>query len=205
MYSGAAGGENDSIVFLGASIPFKGSKLGNGWVGKYWLDWLKYRYTSDDQIISASAPGLEVAIAHMGGDNKINYGLSLGFTYRNTSLSPDQLDSDARGGMWGAKIQLDGGHALSQHWHGSATGFYDTGSSLYWLSSKLIYRFRNNISLGPEVAVFGNPDFRTKQGGLVMSGIKLTENVRLGLQAYYKKNRGLDSEVSFGISFSSLF
>ena len=205
MYSGVAGGDNDSIVYLGASIPFKGSRLGKGWVGKYWIDQLKYRYTSDDEIISATAPGVEASIAYMGGDFKMHYGVSLGFTYRYTELTPDQPDSDVRGGISGAKLQLDGGYAFSQQWQGSATAFYDTGSSLYWLSSKLLHGFRNNISLGPELAVFGNPDFRTKQGGLVVSGIKLTESVRLGLQAYLKKSRGLDSEVSFGASVSSLF
>jgi hypothetical protein len=205
LYGGGTGGEDDSIVFLGASVPFKGSTLGQGWVGKYWLDLLKYRYNSDNENISATAPGAEAALAYVGGGASGHYGLALGLAYRFTELDPDQPASDARGGVWGAKLQLDGGYDLSPDWQSSAVASYTTGSSLYWLSGKLLYRFHDQLSLGPELAVFGNPDFRTKQAGLLLSGLRLTGEVQLSLQAYLKKSRGFDAETALGISFSRLF
>ncbi len=103
------------------------------------------------------------------------------------------------------KVQLNGGRQLLQRLQGDVTAFYVVGPAFYWLSGQLLYPIKNGIAVGPDVAMFGSPDFRTSQLGLMLSGIKLNKKIRLGLTVARKKSAEIPVTTAYGVNFSQPF
>ena len=44
--AGAEYGDDNAYFYAGLLVPFTDSDLGNGFVQRYWLDWLQYEYNN---------------------------------------------------------------------------------------------------------------------------------------------------------------
>ena len=130
--AGAEYGGDNAYYYAGLLVPFTGSDLGNGFVQRYWVDWLRYEYDDGNQTVTAKAPGAAVALGYSRSVEPGSIGVYAGPVYRNTSLSPDDRDSDVRGGQWGMNLSLQGERKLDERWRANGIASYTTGTASYW-------------------------------------------------------------------------
>ena len=192
---GVEGGHATSYAYLGTILPTPGSELGNGIVQKYWIDRLTYSYKSNNQDVDASAYGLEGAVGYQKVGSGGWGGAYLGLRYQDTKLSPDNPDSQVRGGQFRVKAQLEGQQDFSGGWRVGALTSYVFGNRSYWARLQLQHRLPNGWYLGPEVVAQGDPDYRGRAAAAALSGIPIGEKTFLGFRVGAKKIAGESREV----------
>ena len=110
--AGAEYGGDNGYYYAGLLAPLPGSDLGNGFVQRYWVDWLRYEYDNGNRTITAKAPGAAAALGYARSTGQGSFSVYAGPVYRHTELSPDDRNSDVRGAQWGMNLSLQGEHRL---------------------------------------------------------------------------------------------
>lgn len=171
-----AGGElsgRDYYTYLGTIIPFPGSRLGNGWVQRYWVDYYGYGYAGGPGTVDATAWGAEALLGYQVSDPKRNWAaLYLGARYTDTRLSPDDPGSDVRGGQLGVKAQAEGETWLAERLRANGIASYTFSTSGYWTRARVLQTLPNNLHTGPEVVFAGNPEYNVWRLGMVVGGFR---------------------------------
>lgn len=171
-------------AYLGTVLPLPGSALGKGWVQRYWLDYTAYRYEkTPEQDIDAKVTGLEAALGLHGGAGADWWGVYLGGRYGHTRLSPDDPANEDRGGNFNLKLQLEGEAALSSAWRINGIASHLVGQSSYWLRLRAQTRLDNQLLLGPELVVQGDPLYHLFKLGVHVGDIKLGREAALTVKA----------------------
>ncbi len=135
--AGAEYGDENAYVYAGLLVPFTGSDLGNGFVKRYWLDWLQYEYDNGTRTIKAKAPGASMALGYGKAIAAGSWVVYMGPVWRDTDLSPDDKGSDVRGSQWGANMSLQGEHRLGEDWLANGIASFTTGTHSYWTRGRL--------------------------------------------------------------------
>ena len=130
--AGAEYGGDNAYYYAGLLAPFPGSNLGNGFVQRYWVDWLRYEYDNSSQTITAKAPGVAVALGYSRSAASGSISVYAGPVYRNTNLSPDDPESDVRGAQWGVNLSLQAESRFDERWRANGIASYTTGTASYW-------------------------------------------------------------------------
>lgn len=180
VLAGVEAGSDTHSAYLGTVLPLAGGTLGKGWVQRYWLDYTAYRYEkTPEQDIDARVTGLEAALGFQGGAGADWWSVYLGGRYDNARLSPDDPLNENRGGDFAIKLQLEGETALSSAWRVNGIASHLVGQSSYWLRLRAHTTLDNQLLLGPELIVQGDPLYRLFKLGVYVGGIKLGRNVEL--------------------------
>lgn len=205
---GLAGAEvspDSSYVYMGATLPIHGSRLGSGIVQRYWLDRLTYSYKNNGRNIDARAWGAEGALGYQGNPSWGWWGTYFGLLYRDTRLSPDDLGSTSRGGKIRGRFQLEGERDLNDAWRVNGNASYVFGQDSYWIRGRVLYKVNGRISTGLEMITQGDPDYNAAQLGWVVLGLSAGPNVDLGLKIGAKRTKGEAAQGYLGIELSRLF
>jgi hypothetical protein len=205
-----AGGETSKdgdYVYAAALLPFPGSTLGNGFVHRYWLEWLRYEYVGGpaNQVIEAKAPGAEAALGYQKAGPNGYYGLYAGAFYRDTELTPDDPSSKARGSHLRLRLQVEGESRFENTWVLNGIAAYVFGQEGYWLRARVLRRVSGPIFAGLEGVTQGDPDYQGQQVGLVVTGFEPAPRLNLGFKAGVKKIEGRSSNAYFGIELAHTF
>jgi hypothetical protein len=203
--AGAEYGGDNAYYYAGLLVPFPGSDLGNGFVQRYWVDWLRYEYDNGNETITAKAPGAAVALGYSRSVEAGSFGVYAGPVYRDTGLSPDDRDSDVRGGQWGVNLSLQGERRLNERWRANGIASYTTGTASYWTRGRLTRKFHNHHEIGMEAIAHGNDDYTAWQAGLVALGFQPAPHTSLGLKAGTRKTSGEDYSGYIGIELARDF
>ena len=203
--TGAEYGDNNAYYYAGLLVPFTGSDLGNGFVQRYWLDWLQYEYDNGTRTIRARAPGASVALGYGKANTEGSWSIYMGPVWRDTDLSPDDPGSDVRGSQWGANISLQGDHRLGKNWRTNGIASFTTGTDSYWTRGRLTRKLLSGHAVGVEAVFHGNADYATWQAGVVMLDIRLASGTSLGFKGGAKKNDGEDISAYLGIELAKSF
>lgn len=180
VLAGVEAGSDTHSAYLGTVLPLGGGALGQGWVQRYWLDYTAYRYEkTPGQDIDARVTGLEAALGFQGGAGADSWSAYLGGHYGNTQLSPDDPFNENRGGDVSIKLQLEGETALSSAWRVNGIASHLIGQSNYWLRLRAQTMLHNQLLLGPELIVQGDPLYRLVKLGAYVGGIKLGRDAAL--------------------------
>ncbi len=132
-------------------------------------------------------------------------GVYAGPVYRNTSLSPDDRDSDVRGGQWGVNLSLQGERKLDERWRANGIASYTTGTASYWTRARLTRKIDSHHEIGMEAIAHGNDDYTAWQAGLVMLGFQPAPHTSLGFKAGTRKTSGEDFSGYLGIELARDF
>ena len=203
--AGAEYGDDNAYYYAGLLVPFTGSDLGNGFVQRYWLDWLQYEYDNGTRTIKARAPGASVALGYGKAVTEGSWSIYMGPVWRNTDLSPDDRDSDVRGSQWGANISLQGARRLGEDWRASGIASFTTGTDSYWTRGRLTRKLLSGHAVGVEAVFHGNDDYATWQAGVVMLDIHLVPGTSLGLKGGARKTDGGDLGAYLGVELARSF
>ena len=201
------GGQGSAYVYTGLVKPLPGNNsLSHGFVQRYWLDWVRYRYSGSAGTIQASAPGAEVALGYTQASAQGYYGLYLGVGYRDTRLSPDDPSASVRGGQWSLDPQLQVEHAVAPGWKVNGIASYAFGPESYWVRGRLLRAAWGTHWFGPEVVFSGNRDYHATQVGLVSLGWEPVPKLQLGVSAGVRIPQSpLSNTAYLGIELSRAF
>ncbi|MCW8828162.1 MAG: cellulose biosynthesis protein BcsS [Gammaproteobacteria bacterium] len=204
-FAGVETSPDNSYAYTGLLMPAFGGNLGEGFVQRYWLDRVSYRYDSDNRTIEAEAPGVEAALGYASPTSRGSVTGLLGILYRDTRLRPDDPDSAARGGQWRIKAQVESTQQLTGALELGLTGSYIFGQQGYWARVRLGRAFGNGRRAGPELVFQGDPDYQVTQAGVFLTGLEITPTVQAGLKAGIRNQRNKASRGYFGVEISALF
>jgi hypothetical protein len=202
-----AGGEvskDGDYAYAAALLPFSGSTLGNGFVHRYWVEWLRYEYVGGpaNQSIEAKAPGAEFALGYQKAGPTGYVGLYAGGLWRDTELSPDDPSSKARGSHLRLRLQIEGESRFQDAWVMNGIASYVVAQEAYWLRARLLRRVSGPIHVGIEGVTQGDPDYEGQQVGLVVTGFEPAPRLNLGFKAGVKKIEGRSSNAYVGIELA---
>lgn len=174
---------------------------------RYWVEWLRYEYTGGplNQTIEAKAPGGEIALGYQKANPSGYYGFYAGGLYRDTSLSPDDPGSKARGSHLRLRVQAEGEHRFADAWVVNGIASYVFGQEAYWLRARLLRKVTGNLLAGVEGVQHGDPDYEGHQVGLVLTGFEPVPRLNLGFKLGIKKIEGRDSNLYVGIELARPF
>lgn len=206
LLAGTSDSSLGSYGYVGALIPLGDSSLGQGWVMRQWLDGITYRYNGFAPDIHAQAYGYAPAIGYQWPTGSGSQAaLYAGVRLANTHLSPDDPSNVDRGTRARFTLQDEltspvGGAAQNQF---LAEGEFGNGA--YYVRDRLVWRFANHYSFGPEVILQGSREYRAHEAGLCLGGIALTRRVSLLAHAGVYQQRGQQTVGTVGIELSGNF
>jgi hypothetical protein len=204
-----AGGEmskDGDYAYAAALLPFPGSTLGNGFVHRYWAEWLRYEYIGGaNQSIEAKAPGAEIALGYQKGGPTGYFGMYAGAFWRDTELTPDDPTSKARGSHLRLRLQVEGESRFQEAWVVNGIAAYVMGQDAYWMRARLLRRVSGPIHVGIEGVTQGDPDYEGQQVGLVVTGFEPAPRFNLGFKLGVKKIEGRSSNGYVGIELARSF
>jgi len=199
------GDSRGSYAYLGAVAPLGGERLGTGFFHRYLLDGVGYDYPLGGGTVDATVAGLEAGLGWQTGGLRGWGSVSVGARYSHTRLSPDDPGSAVRGDkLWG-KLQVEGERMLTPGWKVNGGASYTFGLDGYWVRARALARVRNAVFTGPEVVLQGDPDYRSREWGWVVTGLEPWPRMEMALKAGVGKTKDRESIGYFGIEFARLF
>ncbi len=178
---GFEGGPGNTYSYLGLIQPLH-KNLGDSIITRVWLDRLSYTYDKNGDKIHGEALGGEGALGYRNSGAWGWWAAFAGMLYRDTHFSPDDPDSRARGGIFRAKLQLEGERNLSERWRANAIISFVPGQNSYWTRGRVLYQLGNIVSTGPEVIGLGDPDYNILQFGWTVVGIPIASRLQVNLR-----------------------
>jgi hypothetical protein len=204
------GAQHSRYAYLGALLPLPPSPaLGQGWVQRYWADWIEYRFDSNGEV-QARSPGFSASLGYQQGGEQGYWGAYVGAGYRNTTLRPDRPDSGVRGSQSSVLLLVETEQRFSPGWRFAGTAQYDTAPRGYWTRVKLLHvAASGHYWHGPELilqgALKGDPDYRAMKIGYVLDEWRLGRNVSVNFKVGAIKTKGLATNGYAGVEFVGSF
>jgi len=193
---------DSQYAYLGTVLPLSGQHLGQGFVQRYWLDYVTYRYEkTPQQDIDAKVVGGEAALGYQQSSAGSWWGAYLGARYADTRLSPRDPDNRNEGRQWHAKLQLEGETELGGGWRINGIASHLIGDSSYWARLRLQTVLSNHWHAGPEVIVQGDPYYSAYKVGAFVGNIKLGASSALTIKAGLSKPESDSASLYGGAEF----
>lgn len=199
--------DDGGYAYAAALVPFSGSSLGNGFVHRYWAEYLTYEYMGGaaNEVIEAKAPGFEFALGYQKASPSGSFGAFAGAYYKDTELSPDDPTSKVRGSHLRLRLQVEGESRFQDTWVANGIAAYVLGQEAYWFRARLLRKVSGPIFAGIEGVTQGDPDYQGHQVGLVVTGFEPAPRLSLGFKAGVKKIEGRPSNAYFGVELARAF
>jgi len=191
--------KNNGYYYVGFLNAFDGSRLGNGYVQRFWADYLTYQYYNGTADINAKAPGLAYSLGYQKTTDQYSWGAYLGIQGRRTNLTPDDPGNDSRGNRGAAVVALDGRYKLETYLAAELMGNYAANTG-YWSRARIPIGV--TVKTGPEYSIQGNPNYQNQKIGWFVSDIDLGSGFKTGGKVGYSKNNGMGGSIYFGLELS---
>lgn len=200
--AGVETSRDNQYAYLGAVLPLAGQHLGQGFVQRYWLDYVAYRYEKTPlQEIETRVSAVEAALGYQQSSASGWWGTYLGARYANTRLSPSDPDNDDRGGRLRAKLQFEGETEVGAGWRVNGIASHLVGDVNYWARLRLQTTLRNQWHIGPEVIGQGDSNYSAYKVGVFLGNIKLGAFSALTLKAGVSKPEDDSASLYAGAEF----
>lgn len=197
---GAEKEKEAGYYYLGHVAPLQDSKLGNGYVQRFWLDYNNFNYDLNSSNIDAKAKGISYALGYQGLlDNSFSYAGFIGAGFRNTDLSPNDPGNKSEGSKLNAMLIIEAEKKFTNFYKLNFYASSEPNVDSYW--SRLKFSFGDHIKIGPEFTMQGDPSYDTKKIALFVSDIDISKETKMGLKIGQSKTNGLEREAFIGIEF----
>lgn len=197
--TGFESAKNNGYYYLGFLNAFDGSRLGNGYVQRFWVDYLTYQYSNGSADINAKAPGLAYSLGYQKTTDQYNWGAYLGIQGRRTNLTPDDPGNDSRGNRGAAVVAIEGRYKPTDFIAAELMANYAANTG-YWSRARI--PIGTQVKTGPEYSIQGNPSYQNQKIGWFVSDIDLGSGFKTGGKVGYSKNNGLGGSIYFGLELS---
>jgi hypothetical protein len=204
------------LLFAGASFAERGERYEYLGLAAAFLPvpYLTQRLVLSDYQYGYTTGGTDVAVkgqaaeAAMGIKSASEIGwieASAGLHYRNNDVTPLGANVRAAEHKLGLILALQGEWQFAQEWVFNGIGAYTIGPASFWARGRLLRRIAGSVSAGVEAIGHGDPDYRAVQGGIVLTGIKISETFALGFYSGVKKTSGQPRSFYGGLELSKAF
>jgi hypothetical protein len=204
-------GHGQSYSYLGADVT---QRLTDTWslTGRVAPHYLTYKYRSDGELISATAPGVDLAVGLKLTLGATWASLRAGIQMRDTDLSPDDPGADARGETIAPLVIGEFGTTLPSRT--SITYFGSFGGADHFLYQKLgVKQHVTNLDragaftlhAGGELFGGRNVDFSMIGVGPVVELYHVPSALSIAVRAGYRWDSTFDSGFFAGFSFYRQF
>ena len=198
---------NNAYAFAGAILPLDpDTALGQGWVQRYWLDWVQYRFDSEGEEVRARAPGFSASLGYQQSDSQGYWAAYAGAGYRNTNLTPDRSTAKVRGGQSSLLFigEVDRRPVKSWRFTGAVQRVF--GPDSYWTRVKFLHDVPNGAFWhGAEIVFQGDPDYRTVKAGYVLDEWGIGKGIMVNFKLGAAKTKGLRTGAYTGIELVAHF
>lgn len=202
VLTGMEASRDNHYAYLGTVLPLSGQHLGQGFVQRYWLDYVAYRYEKTPaEEIDATVSAVEAALGYQKSSARGWWGAYLGARYANTRLSPRDPDNNDRGGRLRAKLQVEGEKEVGAGWRVNGIASHLLGDANYWTRLRLQTTLRNQWHIGPEMIAQGDSNYSAYKVGAFLGNIKLGAPSALTLKAGVSKPEDDSASLYAGAEF----
>ena len=127
----------------------------------------------------------------------------LGLGYEAHDTTPPDASKRLTGGYWGAQAGVEAWLPLGEDGWMSAYGSYFTGTSSHSASVKLGYKALSWLSIGPEIATFGDDDDNSGRAGafLRVDALGVETTLAAGLSGTYRDDPSAYGSASIYMKF----
>lgn len=188
ILTGVTTSRDNQYAYLGTVLPIFGQHLGQGWVQRYWLDYVAYPYEKLPSLnIDTEVTGVEAALGYQQSSANSWWGAYMGARYANTRLSPVDLGNENRGGKLRLKLQAEGETELGAGWRINGNASHLVGDPNYWVRLRVQTMLKNQWHIGPELIVQGDSNYSAYKVGAFLGNIKIGKSSALMLIAGVRK------------------
>ena len=197
---------HNDYAYLGAVAPLPGTPgLGQGWVQRYWIDWLEYTFDSNGEV-RARSPGVAASLGYQRADTLGYWAVYAGAGYRHTTLDPDRPDASVRGGQSSLPLLAETDRRLNPVWRFVGAVQYAVGPDSYWTRAKLLHATDSKaIWHGPEVVFQGDPDYHATKLGYSIEGWNLGKDLTGSFKLGIIKQKDIDNRAYIGFEVVRVF
>ena len=198
--------KHNNYAYLGAVAPLPATPgLGQGWVQRYWLDWLEYTFDSDGEV-RAYAPGFAASLGYQRADTLGYWAAYVGAGYRDTSLSPDRENASTRGKQSSLPVLVETDRRLSPLWRFVGAAQYAAGPDEYWVRIKPLHAAASGaVWHGLEIIFQGNPDYHATKVGYSLDGWSLEKDLTGVFKIGIIKQKDIENRAYVGIELVRVF
>ncbi len=198
--------KHSAYAFAGAITPLApNDALGQGWVQRYWLDWVQYRFDSDGEEIQARSPGFSASLGYQQSNTKGFWAGYAGAGLRNTTLTPDKSDADVRGRQGSLQLLGELDRRFVQTWRFVGAVQFALGPDSYWTRAKLLHSTSASVWPGVEIIFQGDPDYHATKVGLVLDGMRVDKGITANFKVGAIKTTGIKAGGYAGIELVGSF
>ena len=146
---------------------------------------------------AAIAPGYQLTVG------RVILKAFLGLGYELHEAAPRDADKPLAGAYWGARAGLETWVPLAEEIWMSADASYFTGTNAHAAAMKLGFRAQSWLSIGPELAAYGNEDDTSGRAGafLRLDALGVETTLAGGLSGTYKDEPSAYGSASVYMKF----
>lgn len=198
--------KHNNYAYLGAVAPLPATPgLGQGWVQRYWLDWVEYTFDSNGEV-RARSPGFTASLGYQRADTLGYWAVYAGAGYRNTTLRPYRPDASVRGGQSSLQLLAETDRRLGQFWRFVGAAQYAAGPDSYWLRGKLLTALPGErLWLGFELISQGDPDYHANKAGFSLDGWNLGKDLTGTFKLGIIKQKDIVNRAYVGLELVRVF
>ncbi|MHB1281701.1 MAG: cellulose biosynthesis protein BcsS [Acidithiobacillus sp.] len=200
LLGGTQMAQENSYSYLGAIMPFAGTRLGSGWFGTVFANYLAYRYHTT-RTVSVKAPGVQGGLGYAWGGTAYQLALSGALGYQYFSVHPDLGAGGPVGGAVTFTPQIQARYDFTPMLYASTMASYSFGQRAYWSQFRVGVRPVSWLSFGPEGVLQGGINYRIHQVGAFVS-VALGDGWRVEGEGGVNYISGLPSTGYGGFSFA---
>lgn len=199
--------QGSTFAFAGAIVPFgSDAVLGHGWVQRYWLDWVEYRFESEGDQVRARAPGFSASLGYQNSDGTGSWAAYAGAAYRDTGLTPDRPDARVRDAQSALILLAETDRRFAGSWRIAGAVQYSAGPDSYWSRAKFLRKSSGSTFWhGVEIVFQGDPDYKAYKLGLVLDELPLGKRTSINFKLGAVKTRGLETDAYAGVELLGVF
>lgn len=198
--------KHNNYAYLGAVAPLPATPgLGQGWVQRYWLDWVEYTFNSNGEV-HARSPGFAASLGYQRADTLGYWAAYAGAGYRRTTLDPDRPDASVRGGQSSLQLLAETDRRLGQFWRFVGAVQYAGGPDSYWTRLKMLRATASEaLWHGPEVVFQGDPDYHATKIGYSLDGWNLGKDLTATFKFGIIKQKDIENRHYVGLELVQVF
>lgn len=199
--------QGSAYAFAGAIVPLgPDAALGQGWVQRYWLDWVEYRFDSEGEQVQARAPGFSASLGYQNSDGAGSWAAYAGAAYRDADLTPDRPNAKVRDAQSALVLLAETDRRFAETWRFNGAIQYSAGPDSYWSRARFLRRSPGAAYwLGMELVFQGDPDYKAYKLGLVLDEWPVSSRMNLNFKLGAVKTKGLETDAYAGIELVGIF
>lgn len=205
LFGGARGSADNKYYYLGAIVPFEGSKVGSGTFHKTVINWIGYKYDAPidgvNTTVDVQAPAIEWGVGYAKSSDQWSGEISLSGGVRRTNLSPFDPDSSISGTQFTLTPQVQALWKFSPSFDADGVASYSFGPDSSFVRTRLGWKPAESWRVGPEFSRVRGPDYNSRSAALFASKT-FTSGLSVNVVAGRARDQDARRSTFLGLEFA---